>query len=158
MFSPNHLELAGLSSEPLSPTTANILDKRRIVSLAVTLISNGVGPGGNDIAILRAGEHGRYLSARRLGTRWLPPFDPSGDSKVVDPTGAGNSFLGAFAIRYLSTGDIVQAACYGSVAALFAAEQVGMPRRSVSGEGTGEIWNGESVLGRLREYQGYVGL
>ena len=70
---------------------------------------------------------------------------------MVDPTGAGNAFLGGYSIGYLQTGgDIEQAACYGSVAASFALEQVGMPKRI---DGDEELWNGASVLDRLNEYR-----
>lgn len=79
--------------------------------------------------------------------------------KVVDPTGAGNAFLGGFAIGFLE-GDLSKdcfekAAVYGSVAASFAIEQVGMPILTSMSEGTekGERWNGEFVGDRLRSYQ-----
>lgn len=46
---------------------------------------------------------------------------------MIDPTGAGNAFLGGAAMGFLEHGDFVKAAMYGSVAASFAVEVVGLP-------------------------------
>ncbi|RDW81151.1 putative plasma membrane antiporter [Aspergillus mulundensis] len=160
VFSPNHLELARLCGEP-SP--AGDMDREKIESLAQRFLDaeKGVGPDGKGIAIVRAGEHGCLVCARLISPTWLPPFyKPGNGNKVVDPTGAGNSFLGAFAVGYIQTGDAIEAACYGSVGASFALEQVGMPELAAD-EGApeaGELWNGERVLERLREYRRTLGL
>jgi len=45
---------------------------------------------------------------------------------AVDPTGAGDAFCGGFLAGYVSTGDAIAAAQYGSVSASFAVESVGM--------------------------------
>lgn len=58
---------------------------------------------------------------------WLPAYHLPGSNSVVDPTGAGNAFLGGAAMGYLQHGDFAMAAAYGSVAASFAVEKVGMP-------------------------------
>lgn len=84
----------------------------------------------------------------------------TGENKVVDPTGAGNAFLGGCAIGLLTENPLMdmtsfeRAAVYGSVAASFAVEQIGMPvLRPASGlTGEEEQWNGESVGDRLRSY------
>jgi fructose-1-phosphate kinase PfkB-like protein len=69
----------------------------------------------------------------------------------VDPTGAGNAFLGGLAMGLRdSSDDPVVAAIYGQVAASFAIEQVGLP--TISGEGEDELWNGVSVEDRLKKY------
>jgi sugar/nucleoside kinase (ribokinase family) len=44
---------------------------------------------------------------------------------VVDPTGAGDVFDGAFAVTFARTGDPVEAACWGAMAASFAVEHRG---------------------------------
>lgn len=156
VFSPNHLELAAFFGDP--PPSA--LDKEKIESLALRFLDNGVGPDGKGTVIVRAGEYGCFICARHLSPSWLPPFYKHGpreehNSKVVDPTGAGNAFLGAYAIGYLNTGNVIEAACYGSVGASFALEQVGMP--DIRTDISGELWNGESVLSRLKLYRGAVG-
>ncbi|KAL4784137.1 Ribokinase-like protein [Aspergillus varians] len=157
VFSPNHLELAALFGDP--PSSAG--NKGKIESLALRLLDSGVGPEGKGTVIVRAGEHGCVVCTRHTSPKWLPSFYKSGpggehDAKVVDPTGAGNTFLGAYAIGYLNTGNVIEAACYGSVGASFALEQVGMPQRS--NNASGEIWNGTRVVSRLREYQQAIGL
>ncbi|KAE8336707.1 hypothetical protein BDV24DRAFT_168009 [Aspergillus arachidicola] len=157
VFSPNHLELAALfgQSRPV------VADKHKIESQALRFLDSGVGPDGKGTVIVRAGEYGCFIIARDMSPIWLPPFYRYGpgdkpDAKVVDPTGAGNTFLGAFAAGYLQTGSIVEAACYGSVGASFALEQVGMPERSSDRER--ELWNGTNVLSRLHEYRKTIGL
>ncbi|KAF4212930.1 hypothetical protein CNMCM8980_005227 [Aspergillus fumigatiaffinis] len=157
VLSPNHLELAALFGE--SPAKAH--DKATIEALARRILDSGVGPDGTGTVVVRAGENGSVVVARSLPPTWLPPFYTSGPdgrqpSKVVDPTGAGNAFLGAYAVGYLRTGNAVEAACYGTVGGSFALEQVGMPEL-VSG-GDGELWNGVDVFERLREYREVVGL
>ncbi|KAF2768872.1 hypothetical protein EJ03DRAFT_383004 [Teratosphaeria nubilosa] len=82
---------------------------------------------------------------------WLPAFYAKDASKVIDPTGGGNGFLGAFVVGYQETGSVVEAAKYGHVGASFMIEQIGCPERT--GEGEDERWNGCSVSGRLADYQ-----
>ncbi|KAL4753873.1 Ribokinase-like protein [Aspergillus terricola var. indicus] len=159
VFSPNHLELARLFGEPLSTC---FLDKEKIESMALRFLSTntGVGPDRNGVVIVRAGEEGCLVCARHIPPTWLPAFYKHGHDKVVDPTGAGNAFLGAFAVGYLQTRDAVQAACYGSIGASFALEQVGLPQlaRDEGASANGELWNGENALERLMEYQRSFGI
>lgn len=151
ILSPNHLELAKLFSEPHS----DVLDKNKIEVLASKWLDRGVGPDGNGSVIVRAGENGCFISNRNDLSAWLDPFyslmsEETPNPNIVDPTGAGNAFLGSYAVGYLETGSVIKAACYGSVGASFALEQVGMPRRSV--QGNEELWNGDNVLSRLEQY------
>lgn len=157
VLSPNHLELAALFGE--SPAKAH--DKATIEALARRVLDSGVGIDGKGTVVVRAGENGSVVVSRDLPPTWLPPFYPAGadgrqHSKVVDPTGAGNAFLGAYVVGYLQTQNAVEAACYGTVGGSFALEQVGMPEL-VSGE-DGELWNGADAFERLREYRKVVGL
>jgi sugar/nucleoside kinase (ribokinase family) len=151
ILSPNHLELAKLFSEPHS----DIIDKDKIEVLASKCLDHGVGPDGNGTVIVRAGENGCFVSNRNHVSAWFDPFyalrsGETPNAKIVDPTGAGNAFLGSYAVGYLKTGSVIEAACYGSVGASFALEQVGMPQLSV--QGNEELWNGVNVLSRLEEY------
>jgi hypothetical protein len=89
---------------------------------------------------------------------WLPSYwsdDGSGkgegNEKVVDPTGGGNGFLGGLAIALARGKELEEAACWGSVAASFAIEQVGMPMLGTDEQGR-ETWNGAVVDERLEEY------
>lgn len=81
---------------------------------------------------------------------WLPAFHSTAE-KVVNTTGAGNAFLGGFAIGHDETGCYVQAARYGQIAASFMIEQVGLP--SMSKQGMNELWNGVEVRRRLVKYR-----
>ncbi|KAK3398514.1 Ribokinase-like protein [Sordaria brevicollis] len=80
--------------------------------------------------------------------RWLPAYHTDAEM-VVDPTGGGNTFLGGLAVA-LARGKTIEEACaWGSVAASFAIEQVGVPEIGNDEEGR-ETWNGERVEDRLR--------
>lgn len=152
IFSPNHLELAALFSIPASEASK----KHVIEDLAMKVLTHGVGSDGKGTIVIRAGEHGCFILAGDIQGTWIPPFysfdsDGKQDRKVIDATGAGNAFLGAFAIGLLKTHDRVLAACYGAVGASFALEQVGMPALEVDEE-EGELWNGVHVLTRLEEF------
>ncbi|KAA8573336.1 hypothetical protein EYC84_003822 [Monilinia fructicola] len=79
--------------------------------------------------------------------------------KVVDPTGGGNAFLGGLAIALARGKGIIEASCWGSVAASFAIEQVGVPELGVEEGDVGEeTWNGVLVDERLSEFMGRVGV
>jgi len=86
---------------------------------------------------------------------WLPAYHQTGE-KVIDPTGGGNTFLGGFSITLARATNIdftaiKNAVVYGSVAASFAIEQIGMPKLGrAEGE---ETWNDETVQKRIRELQ-----
>lgn len=152
VFTPNHLELMGFFEQCLVAS-----DRPEIEKLGSNFLASGVGPEGKGAVVIRAGENGCLVQSRNLTSQWLPPFYKAGMGeeqavKVVDPTGAGNTFLGGFAIGYLQRrGNILEAACYGSVAASFALEQVGMPGKSNGGDE--ELWNGDSVIRRLHQYR-----
>jgi sugar/nucleoside kinase (ribokinase family) len=72
--------------------------------------------------------------------------------KVVDPTGGGNTFLGGLAVALARGKGIEEAAAWGSVAASFAIEQVGMPTLGYDDQGH-ETWNGVRVEERFEEFK-----
>lgn len=122
IFSPNHIEFAQIFGNQ-SPEA---IDRTVLESYASCFIKSGVGCSASGAVIIRAGEGGCLVVSNTHSAQWLPPYyriigDDLKDSKIVDPTGAGNAFLGAFAIGYLETKDLVHAACYGNVGASFAA-------------------------------------
>ncbi|PMD23314.1 pfkB family carbohydrate kinase-like protein [Hyaloscypha hepaticicola] len=83
---------------------------------------------------------------------WLPAyFGKENAEMVVDPTGGGNGFLGGLAVALARGKEIQEAAAWGSVAASFAVEQVGMPILGKDEMGR-ETWNGALVEERLDEY------
>lgn len=83
---------------------------------------------------------------------WIPAYH-QGSTKVVDPTGCGNAFLGGLAVALARGKKLEEAARWGSVSASFAIEQVGMPTLGQDTEGK-EIWNGVRVEERLGEFEG----
>ncbi|KAM0511269.1 hypothetical protein ACHAPE_010013 [Trichoderma viride] len=83
--------------------------------------------------------------------RWIPAYHTDKDS-VVDPTGGGNTFLGGLSVALARGKSYEEAAVWGSVAASFAVEQVGMPTLDRHDDST-ETWNGCNVLDRLRKFE-----
>jgi sugar/nucleoside kinase (ribokinase family) len=166
IFSPNHIELAALFGIDLS--LGEQFDRSVVEGLAHRCLASGIGTSKQGTIVVRAGHEGCCVySRKRKELIWLPPYY-LGSPKIIDPTGAGNAFLGGFAIGLMETGDDIVAACYGTVASTFALEQIGLPVLDVldaslsfaaDGMATGsEIWNGISVRARLREYTSNLGL
>ncbi|KAL2006388.1 hypothetical protein VTN00DRAFT_9056 [Thermoascus crustaceus] len=176
VVSPNELELGMMFGRP-GWNEKNKSDQ----DLVKRILKSGIGPDGNGVLVIRAGKDGSYSYSRNLGL-WLPAYHqlgPSQTSPVVDPTGAGNSFLGALAQGMISqgrppakmiesslgrspvwrdvvdswgrNGQIPMALICASVAAAFVVEQIGVPQISVSSDGE-ELWNGHAFLERVRLY------
>ncbi|RDW76715.1 uncharacterized protein DSM5745_06707 [Aspergillus mulundensis] len=176
IVSPNDLELGMMFGQSAwneeSSLGKEIVDK---------ILESGVGPRGEGHLVIRAGKEGSYTYSRGLRI-WLPAYHQptaSGESPVVDPTGAGNSFLGALAQGMVSEGrdaakavasvlsesavwrkaaavcgkhqSIPLALILATVAASFVVEQIGVPHRSTSAEGK-EHWNGTEFTERVRLY------
>jgi sugar/nucleoside kinase (ribokinase family) len=80
---------------------------------------------GAEVIILRLAEEGSIVYHGETGERW---HIPAVETAVVDPTGAGNAYCGAFLAGWVTTGDLRTAGLYGAVAASFLVEQVGLPR------------------------------
>ncbi|OLN95649.1 Uncharacterized protein C16C9.01c [Colletotrichum chlorophyti] len=83
--------------------------------------------------------------------RWIPAVHQN-RAKVVDPTGGGNTFLGGLSVALARGKGVEEAAAWGSVAASFAIEQVGVPTLGKDNNGN-ETWNGVRVEDRLAEFQ-----
>ena len=121
--------------------------------------SQTAGSFSQGALIVRAGDQGCYVKSH-TEQKWLPAYYAPQNkietsdcaSKVVDTTGAGNAFLGAFTVSLLAgCNDAIFAACAGNVAASFVVEQVGVPTLSSSVDGV-ELWNGADVSGRFQAY------
>ncbi|ETS86124.1 hypothetical protein PFICI_04149 [Pestalotiopsis fici W106-1] len=146
IFSPNHHELLGLFHRAAEPFDFKVIEScaRQILNETdLTTTSKR-----HYAVVVRAGEHGCHIVSQQ-STFWLPPFYTD-SSSVVDATGGGNTFLGAFAITLARTSDIRAAAIAGSVAASFAIEQIGIPHRTT--ENSEELWNSKGVLRRFEDY------
>ena len=82
-------------------------------------------------------------------------------NKVVDVTGGGNAFLGGFCIGIsmmsrwhendasLGLSHLEGAAFYGTVAASFAIEQIGMPKLTYRDSDGAELWNEDLPFDRM---------
>jgi len=68
------------------------------------------------------------------------------DSKIIDVTGAGNSFLGGLAAGIVISGNMYQAVLYATVSASFIIEQEGLPVVTYTPT---EEWNGDQPSRRL---------
>lgn len=96
---------------------------------------------------------------------WVDPFYSLQDQdRIKDATGAGNTFLGAFAVEFQQNGgDAVEATAKASVAASFAVEQIGLPtnHQDIGGRARGEDedgcgeswWNGTTMAQRMKVYE-----
>ncbi|KAJ7283869.1 Ribokinase-like protein [Mycena rebaudengoi] len=147
ILSPNAEEAFGLLSIPLPPTQNSIEEAaRRFLDL-------GIGRDGKGFIIIRSGGMGAYVATKGEDPRWVPAFWSSKDAnKIVDVTGAGNSFLGGLAAGLLlERGDVYKATLYASVSASFIIEQEGLPSISVAAETT--QWNGDTPERRLKELE-----
>lgn len=77
---------------------------------------------GPRIVVVKVGDQGALVYERDRGRRThVPPYP----TRVVDVTGAGDSFCGGFAVGLAGTGDPVRAALYGTVSASFVVEGYG---------------------------------
>lgn len=108
-------------AEIVSPNLAearNIYGNLPAESLITAMLRDGA-----EIAVVRLGERGSMVGAKSMrGVVHIPavPVD------VLDITGAGNAYNGGFIVGWLETGDPVQAARWGTVAASFCVEALGI--------------------------------
>ena len=162
VISPNHHELAAFfgDTSKLGRSEASDLPivERQCNELLAKWHPTKVGT-----VVVRRGDQGCYIASklRHLSVpayhlpRTKVPIEAreSWQQRVIDPTGGGNMFLGGFCVGLLEDPpegmtSSENAAFYGSVAASFAIEQVGMPKLSHGDDGA-ELWNGEVVEDRL---------
>ncbi|EED21608.1 PfkB family carbohydrate kinase (Mak32), putative [Talaromyces stipitatus ATCC 10500] len=177
LVSPNELELGMMFGRPGWKET-NEIDRE----LVQKILQSGIGPENKGALVIRAGKDGSYSYSKGQKGLWLPAYHqprPDQKSKVVDPTGAGNSFLGALAqgmisndrepgrimddilsksdewdkikARWGNNGQIPQALICATVTAGFVVEQIGVPTISTTADGR-ETWNGTEFNERLRNY------
>ncbi|KAI0771913.1 Ribokinase-like protein [Trametes elegans] len=152
--SPNAEEALSLLSIPGPP------NKELVEEACGRFLVLGVGPDGSGAVIIRSGAMGACVAQKGQPLAWVNAYwtgHGSATDKVVDVTGAGNSFLGGLgAGLVLANGDVREATLFATVSASFTIEQEGLPHltRATSEDGRQEeLWNGDSPLRRLRELQ-----
>jgi len=77
---------------------------------------------GCELVVIKRGARGQLLYDAGGKKRWEIPAYPS---RLVDPTGAGESFCGGFLIGFYQTYDPVRAVLYGNASASLAVEGSG---------------------------------
>jgi sugar/nucleoside kinase (ribokinase family) len=88
---------------------------------------------GADVVLLRMGAQGAVLADRRTRLRLHPPPSP-----IIDVTGAGNSFCGAFLAAWCATHNLEQAGRAAAAAAAYCMAAFG-PRRSLNSAALTEL-------------------
>ncbi|KAJ5904249.1 hypothetical protein N7504_006632 [Penicillium tannophilum] len=175
VVSPNHMELGMMFDQP-----GWTVESEESQALVRMIINAGIGPNGDGCMVIRAGKEGSYAYSRDQKL-WLPAYhqpNTSGATAVLDPTGAGNSFLGALAQGMVTAGrepfdiiestlspseswkqamdswgqrrDVLGALICATVAAGFVVEQIGVPQISV--DNGRELWNQTEFAERVRLY------
>jgi len=125
--------------DEIGNVTCGLLTDKRILEIiriykssadeikAVTTLSDlnsaikAVHEYGVETVLVTLGMQGTILSVE--GNRYNIPACKS--EKVVDPTGAGDAFIGGFLAEYINGEDHLRCACVGSAAASFVIEAVG---------------------------------
>ncbi|KAJ5658496.1 uncharacterized protein N7484_002145 [Penicillium longicatenatum] len=175
VVSPNHMELGMMFDQP-----EWTVESEECEGLVRRILDAGIGPNKDGCIVIRAGKEGSYAysGAQKL---WLPAYhqpNTSGATAVLDPTGAGNSFLGALAQGMVTAGrepfeviestlspseswkqameswgprrDVLGALICATVAAGYVVEQIGVPQISVANGK--ELWNQTEFTERVRLY------
>ncbi|KAF9076417.1 Ribokinase-like protein [Rhodocollybia butyracea] len=144
ILSPNAEEAQSLLSIPMIKPS----EKPPIEEAAQRLLELGT----KSTVIIRSGGLGAYVLTRERGGKWIDAFWSENEvSKIVDVTGAGNSFLGGLSAGlHLGNGDVYEAAIYATVSASFVIEQSGLPAITQSDNSSASMqWNHDSPLRRL---------
>lgn len=144
--SPNHAEIAFFFEQ-----TGEIdgeVDRAAAEQHAHDWLATGIGPTGLGGIVIRCGKEGCFVANKSI-SRWIPAYHNNA-SNVVDPTGGGNAFLGGLAVGLTRGESLSDAAVWGSVAAGFAIEQIGVP--NLEYQTNQETWNGETVQDRLQNF------
>lgn len=85
-------------------------------------MADAIAAYGCEIIVIKRGAHGQYLLDAGSRTRWeIPAYD----SRLVNPTGVGDSFCGGFIAGYRQTYDPVEAVLFGNISAAIVSEGVG---------------------------------
>ena len=161
VFSPNEHEL-NLLFHGLHEDGNEIMPMEVIQHHCKNLLALGFGNKPCAV-VVRMGAAGCVIASQKRFVSFLayhqPPVKGTPEelvewhvykTKTWDVTGGGNAFLGGYCIGLLSRPsdqvdftEFEYAAIYGSVAASFAIEQVGMPEVSYRQADGRELWNGD---------------
>ncbi|WWC88679.1 uncharacterized protein L201_003592 [Kwoniella dendrophila CBS 6074] len=154
VIGPNHNEILRLFPMTIPPSSSES-ELREIYSQAcnrIALLRPKIG------VVIRCGHLGCCYSSTppldmKPEVKWIPAYwNPQRtgwkQGKVVDPTGAGNAFMGGLAAALNMNLSLDEAVIWGSVAASFTIEQDGLPVLTKNADK--ELWNGEDPLKRVK--------
>lgn len=107
--------------------------------------------------VLRCGSFGSLLiESKSKSAKWFPAYHQreNGDgNQVIDPTGCGNTYVGALATAFIKYNKNFETACiYATIASGACIEQHGLPKLTRSESGT-DLWNRISIDERLKKYR-----
>ncbi|KAK4705250.1 hypothetical protein P7C70_g957, partial [Phenoliferia sp. Uapishka_3] len=143
VFSPNHEEASGFFG--IGEEEVKARGKKGIEDVAARFLERGARR-----VVVRSGAWGAWIVEKGSDGMWVDAYHKDA-SKVVDVTGAGNSFVGGLiAGLSLHPTNILLATQMASVSASFIIEQFGLAKFE-RGEDGKEMWNGEAAEKRLRE-------
>lgn len=107
--------------------------------------------GARGHIVIRSGAWGAWCVDRNGTEGWVDAYHTDA-SRVVDVTGAGNSFLGGLmAGLELYPDDLFTACRCAAISASFIIEQFGLPSLTSDAATGAELWNGSSPRDRLAE-------
>ena len=135
VFTPNLNEAAGFAGLQKLPQTID-----EIRQLALVFLPHMQGGS----VVLRCGELGSLILNDSVEI-FLPAFHQD-QSKVVDVTGAGNTFCGAYITALRLSDDDIYAGILATLASGCAIEHLGVPKLE------NEKWNGLTVKERFNHY------
>ncbi|KAI1129741.1 Ribokinase-like protein [Nemania abortiva] len=156
VFSPDHYEC-------LFHRDKHAFERPWIESHARLFTNTGIGPDQKGAIVVRCGPYGCFWRKSDIDMGWIVPYWDSRRREVVDQTGAGSAFLGAFMVSYMDENNLKNACVRGSVAASFAIEQYGPPKKTNPKDAkknfyivakAKEVWNDDDPENRYEELLG----
>lgn len=107
--------------------------------------------------VLRCGKLGSFYLKNTGELKWFPAYHEAGKddglNRIVDPTGCGNTYVGAFTTAFVKYKKDYDKSClYATIASGACIEQHGLPKLEFHHETGEEFWNGISVTKRIELY------
>ncbi|KAI1756233.1 Ribokinase-like protein [Xylaria castorea] len=152
VFSPSYQELEDIAGGVGNPAVSEERDIRTSVETLAEKFP--VGRGGDGVLIVRCEPFGYYYRNKKK-KGWVKAYSQYAVREpVVDFTGGGSAFLGAYAVARIDGCGLRESCVRGAVAASFAMEQFGLPVKTYRSPGPnsdeGEFWNSDRAERRLR--------
>lgn len=124
-MTPEHADAFRAALPLVDIVSPNLLEAQAIYRLddPAALVRAMLDDGAR-VVVLRLGEDGSIAGQQGDADLLRVPTVPV--PEIVDQTGAGNTYCGAFLVGWCETGDLAEAACRGAVAASFALEVTGV--------------------------------